>query len=58
MTQNTVIVDEWDIVLIEEPAKPAVDAEYESWKRANGLDKPLSREAYVVLFDPNGLNEI
>lgn len=29
--------------------------DYDAWKRDNGLDVPLSRDEYVVLFDPNGL---
>ncbi len=32
-----------------------VDPEYEAWKRANGLDKPMSREVYVREFNPCAL---
>ena len=28
----------------------AEEAEYEAWKRANRLDKPLSRSEYEVVF--------
>lgn len=31
------------------------DEAYEAWKRANGLVEPLSRDEYVRLFDPCGL---
>lgn len=31
------------------------DEAYEAWKRANGLDVPLTREEYEREFDPNGL---
>ncbi len=32
-----------------------VDPEYEAWKRANGLDIPMSREAYIAEFNPCAL---
>ncbi len=45
-------------VRLDIPARKVVevDPEYEAWKRANGLDKPMSREAYVREFNPNGLS--
>lgn len=31
------------------------DTSYEAWKKANGLDRPLTRTEYVAVFNPCGL---
>ncbi len=40
---------------IATPKIVEVDPEYEAWKRANGLDIPMSREAYIAEFNPCAL---